>query len=98
MRLVPKQVHPGRRRGGWIKGNIVHEEMRQMLKRIFLSASVSSWLLDSTGRVSDIYRVTGTPTSYLIDRKGKIIGWEVGYREWFSKNARDLIEGLLGSE
>jgi len=68
------------------------------IKKSGYTFSVSSGLLDSTGRVAGIYRVTGTPTSYLIDRKGKIIGWEVGYREWFSKDARDLIEGLLGSE
>lgn len=60
--------------------------------------SVSSGLLDPTGKVTSMYRVTGTPTSYLIDRKGKIIGWEVGYREWFSKDARNLIERLLEPE
>ena len=57
-----------------------------------------SGLLDPTGRVDTMYRVTGTPTSYLIDRNGKIIGREIGYRDWFTKGTRDLIEKLLAAE
>jgi len=57
-----------------------------------------SGLLDPTGIVSIMYRVTGTPTSYLLDREGRIIGWGVGYREWSKKEARDLIERLLVSK
>ncbi len=56
-----------------------------------------SGLLDPTGRVDTMYRVTGTPTSYLIDREGKIIGREIGYRDWFTGDTRALIKGLLES-
>ena len=60
--------------------------------------SISSGLLDPTGEVSYMYRITGTPTSFILDREGKIIGWGIGYREWSSKEARDLVEKLLMSK
>jgi len=55
----------------------------------------NSGLLDPSGRVDTIYGITGTPTSYLINREGKVIGREIGYRDWFTKGTRDLIERLL---
>ncbi|NOY08878.1 MAG: TlpA family protein disulfide reductase [Spirochaetes bacterium] len=58
----------------------------------------SSGLLDPTGRVDTMYRITGTPTSYLINRKGNIIGMEIGYRDWFTGGTRDLIDKLLAAE
>jgi len=58
----------------------------------------NSGLLDPTGRVSIMYRVAGTPTSYLIDRDGILIGGGIGYRGWSKKEARDLIEKLLISK
>jgi len=58
----------------------------------------NSGLLDPTGRVTNMYRVTGTPTTYLIDKNGKIIGGAVGYRDWSKKEAIDLIENLINSK
>ncbi len=55
----------------------------------------NSGLLDPTGRVDTMYRITGTPTSYLINREGNIIGMEIGYRDWFTSGTRGLIEKLL---
>jgi peroxiredoxin len=54
-------------------------------------------VLDPTGGVSLMYRVAGTPTTFLIDREGEIIAWGIGYRRWSSQKARDLIAGLLES-
>ena len=59
--------------------------------------SLSSSLLDPTGKVTALYRVTGTPTSYLISREGKIIGREIGYREWSTPAAINLIRTVLNS-
>ena len=52
-------------------------------------------LLDSTGKVSDIYGVRAIPTTYLVNRQGKLIGKAVGARDWASKKAFELIEHLL---
>ena len=52
-------------------------------------------LLDSWGRVANIYSVRYYPTTFLIDREGKVIGRAVGAREWASKDSFDLIKYLL---
>ncbi len=40
----------------------------------------------------------GTPSNYLIDREGNIVGGAVGYRDWESPVAQKLIERLLEGE
>ena len=46
-------------------------------------------------KVSDAYAVTATPTVYLIDRQGRIIGRAVGRRDWAGEAGRRLIAALL---
>ncbi|HID10897.1 MAG TPA: hypothetical protein EYP17_06310 [Candidatus Latescibacteria bacterium] len=55
-------------------------------------------LLDPDGRVTGMYGIRGTPTAYLIDREGMIIGRKVGYRDWATDGARSLIAQLLEEE
>jgi peroxiredoxin len=53
-------------------------------------------LLDRSGEVTGrAYGVWGTPTSYLIDRQGRLVGRIVGPRPWESQAARALILTLL---
>lgn len=52
-------------------------------------------LLDLTGKIGDTYGVRAIPTTYLIDRQGKLIGKAVGARDWASQEAFELIEHLL---
>jgi peroxiredoxin len=52
-------------------------------------------LLDPEGEVSDLYKVSNMPTSFLIDRKGNIISRIVGTEEWTSPEAIQLVEGFL---
>ncbi len=61
------------------------------------SGTYNSGLLDPTGRVTNMYRVTGTPTSYLIDKSGNAIGVAQGYRDWSKKESFTLIEKLINS-
>ncbi len=49
---------------------------------------------DTAGRV---YGVFGTPTAYLIDREGRLIGRIVGPRDWDAPAARTLVEQLVDS-
>ncbi len=55
-------------------------------------------LLDSDGRVGSEYGVISIPTTYLIDRKGYVIGGALGARNWASKEAFELIDQLLVSK
>jgi len=55
-------------------------------------------LLDRGGDVTGkLYGVWGTPTSYLIDRQGRLLGRIVGARPWDSPAARSLLLDLLES-
>jgi peroxiredoxin len=55
-------------------------------------------LLDRSGDVTGrSYGVWGTPTSYLIDRQGRLVGRIVGPRPWESPAARALILDLLAA-
>jgi hypothetical protein len=55
-------------------------------------------LLDSNGAVTQLYRVTSTPTVVLIGRKGEMIGHAVGPREWTGEKGRGLFEAMLSSK
>ena len=52
-------------------------------------------LLDPGLRVSRMFSVRGTPTNFLFNRKGEVIGGSVGYRNWSSEEAHALIESLM---
>ncbi len=52
-------------------------------------------LLDPTGRVGGMYGVRSIPTSYLLDRQGRVVSREIGARNWSNAEARALIASLL---
>jgi AhpC/TSA family len=57
---------------------------------------VAPVLLDGSGDVTGrVYGVWGPPTSYLVDRRGRLIARLVGARDWSSPAARRLVEATL---
>ncbi len=52
-------------------------------------------LLDLNGDISSLYGIVGLPTTYIIDREGKIIGKAVGPRDWSSQESKQLFQSLL---
>jgi peroxiredoxin len=52
-------------------------------------------LLDADARVASMFAVPGTPTTFLINREGQILGVGVGYRNWASPASHRLVESLL---
>jgi len=52
-------------------------------------------LSDSSGMISSTYGVRGFPTSFIVDRNGKIVRELVGYRQWTDKSSTDMIDGLV---
>ncbi|GIX49707.1 MAG: hypothetical protein KatS3mg131_3918 [Candidatus Tectimicrobiota bacterium] len=52
-------------------------------------------LLDAQGRVSDLYRVRGLPTTYLLDCGGHVVGHAVGPRPWGTPAVHALLATLL---
>jgi peroxiredoxin len=51
-------------------------------------------LLDSTGDVGTAFGIYQIPTTFILDKEGRIIAKAVGPREWDSKNAIALFEHL----
>ncbi len=54
-------------------------------------------VLDADGEVTRRYGVIATPTVFLIDREGRLVGRVVGPRDWRSPAGRALIAGLLAT-
>ncbi len=52
-------------------------------------------LFDPKGKVAENYEFRGHPVTFLIDRKGFLVGKIIGERDWFSKEAKIMIEDLL---
>jgi hypothetical protein len=52
-------------------------------------------VLDGRREVSAAYSVTATPTVYLVDRRGQLVGRAVGRRDWSGELGRRLIAALL---
>jgi peroxiredoxin len=52
-------------------------------------------LLDTTGQVTRLYGVTSLPTSYLLDREGRLVTVAIGSHDWAKGDARALIMSLL---
>jgi len=55
-------------------------------------------LLDEEGRAGNTYGVQALPTTFLIDRNGKIILRLVGSIDWDTENVNAAIEKLLGGK
>jgi peroxiredoxin len=52
-------------------------------------------VLDRNGTINTLYGVVGLPTTFVIGRDGRAVGFAVGPREWESAPARALIAALL---
>ena len=54
-------------------------------------------VLDTHGDVIGRYGVIATPTVFLIDRQGRLLGRVVGPRDWSTQVAKALLETLLAA-
>jgi len=52
-------------------------------------------LFDTQAKVSEKYKITGHPVTFLIDRQGFLVGKAVGERDWSSPEAKALVTDLL---
>jgi peroxiredoxin len=52
-------------------------------------------LLDTTGQVTRLYGVTALPTTYLLDREGRLVRVVIGIHDWATADSRALIMSLL---
>jgi peroxiredoxin len=68
-------------------------------------ATVAAWvakhkvtvpvLLDRGGAVTGKYGVIATPTAFLVNRNGRLLGRSIGPRDWGSPEAKAALSALL---
>jgi thiol-disulfide isomerase/thioredoxin len=49
-------------------------------------------------RSEAIYEIPGVPTTYVIDRNGRVVGSSVGLINWEEEPFQELLESLLGTQ
>ena len=60
---------------------------------------VAPVVLDQSGEVSGKqWGVWGTPTAYIIDRQGRLVGMMIGSHDWSKPEAKKFIRALLKVE
>lgn len=72
---------PGQKVGEWVRAN----------------RTTMPVALDADGRVTRQYEVTVTPTVFLIDRDGALVGKALGTKPWTSPAGRALLRALTAS-
>ena len=73
-------------------------EDRETVRRAVASRRYTApVVLDTDGGVGNAYRVTGTPTVYLLDRQLHVIGRAIGRRDWDSEDGRRLLAAVLAT-
>jgi thiol-disulfide isomerase/thioredoxin len=55
-------------------------------------------LLDSDGKAKSLFGAGTIPTTFILDKEGKVIGTAVGPREWDSKKSIALFERLIAEK
>jgi thiol-disulfide isomerase/thioredoxin len=68
------------------------EEVRAFFQEHNLSFSA---ILDPEGRAFERFYVWSLPTTFIIDRKGKLLGKIIGYRDWDSEQTIRVLQMLL---
>jgi peroxiredoxin len=72
----------------------IQESRETVVKWIATKSVTSTVLLDRSGSVTNSYRVTATPTAFLIGRDGKLVARAIGTKPWTSKDGRALLAAL----
>jgi thiol-disulfide isomerase/thioredoxin len=72
------------------------QESADRVKNFFKEYKLSfTALLDTAGEVGAMFGLYQIPTTYILDKEGRIIGKAVGPREWDSKKSISLFEYLI---
>jgi len=75
------------------------QESASRVKGFFKGLKLSfTALLDTTGEVGASFGIRAIPTTYILDKTGRIIGQANGPREWDSKGAIALFENLIDNK
>ena len=91
-----EKVHQEYKDAGLVVLTIAIEEGRRKVTGWTPSKSLTMPLLiDPDGNASGAYRITATPTVFLVGRDGKLVAKARGTKPWTSEPGRALLQLLL---
>jgi peroxiredoxin len=91
-----EKVHQDHKDAGLVVLPISIEEGRSKVGAwVQKQALTMPLLLDPEGEVSRAYRITATPTVFLVGRDGKLVARARGTKPWTSAAGRALLQHLL---
>lgn len=89
----------------WVKKYAAqhHEELflatrpdnRKWVQENIVKGRVASYFIVNEAREA-IYEVSGFPSTYVIDKEGRVVAGHVGMARWDSQGVRRWVSGLLG--
>jgi len=71
-------------------------EKRDLVAAWVKSRGVTSTvLLDANKEAEKSYQIGFTPTVFLVDRQGRLVGKAIGERQWMGEQGKALLRRLL---
>ena len=91
-----ERVHQELRGQGLVVLAINLSEKRDAVAAFVKSRGVTTAvLLDANKEAEKSYQIAYTPTVFLVDRRGKLIGKAIGERQWTGEQGLALLRRLL---
>jgi len=73
-----------------------HKESKAAIDSFLREAKVAiPVLLDKDGKVAERYQVYALPATFVVNRRGMLVGTALGSRDWVGPEAREYLERLL---
>jgi peroxiredoxin len=69
-----------------------HEAVAPFVQKLNLTFPV---LLDPKGKTQGLYRITGVPESFIVDREGILVNKVIGPMDWSSPKVFDFFQELI---
>jgi peroxiredoxin len=94
-----EKLHQKFKDGDFAMVTINLQEPASRVKEFFKEFKLTfTALLDTGGEVGSMFGINQIPTTYILDKKGRIIGKALGPREWDSRKSRALFEHLTNRQ
>jgi hypothetical protein len=91
-----EQVHRDWRDRGLAVLAVNIQEPRDTVAAWVRGSKITTTVLLDAGAVTRAYKVTVTPTAFLIDRDGRLVAKAIGSKPWTGATARGLLAALVG--
>jgi peroxiredoxin len=94
-----EKLHQKFKDGDFAMVTINLQEPASRVKEFFKEFKLTfTALLDTGGEVGTMFGINQIPTTYILDKKGRIIGKALGPREWDSRKSMALFEHLTNRQ